>query len=146
MTIERRSVEQAGLFPAPRPNARPAVRALACLCLLAGQAGAGERLACHLDYGGETRVLRAEPLDSPYAAPAIPFGSYLLFRPVFEAGTAIKLYTYVDRKSGPALIHQAIYRYPPVPGPSHGFTGLQLVYEPVRDSELQYWCEMEETP
>jgi hypothetical protein len=25
--------------------------------------------------------------------------------------------------------------------PAYGFTGLQHVYEPMRDGELAYWCE-----
>jgi hypothetical protein len=133
-------------YSKPSSPAPAAPIALVLLALSPWAATAAERVACRVDYGGETRVVTAEPVDSPYWVPTVAFGSYLLFRPVFERGSAIKLYSYVDRKSGPALIHQAVYPYPPVSAPVYGFTGLQLVYEPARDSELQYWCALETTP
>ena len=73
-------------------------------------------------------------------------GSYFLFRLVFQARPAdiagVRIYTYVDREHGPVPIHQASYALPrPGPRGEHGFTGLQRVYEPVRDSELEFWCE-----
>jgi hypothetical protein len=124
-------------------------RALATALLLGSipVAGAGQ-VVCHYTYGGETRVLAAHPVKSPYAEKGIKVGSYFQFRPVFQdepAGlAAIKIYTYVDRDEGPTLIHQASFPYPPPNNTSspYGFTGLHFVYEPVRDSELQYWCEM----
>lgn len=120
----------------------------AVLILASAPAASAEQVVCHYTYGGETKVLAAHPVKSPYAVKGIKVGSYFLFRLVFQnepAGlAAIKVYTYVDRDEGPTLIHQASFPYPP-PGNAatpHGFSGLQFVYEPVRDSELQYWCEM----
>ena len=64
---------------------------------------------------------------------------------------SIKLYTYTNRDTGPVIIHQASYPYPVksvapagdfLQGTDSGFTGLNWVYETVRDSELQYWCEL----
>jgi hypothetical protein len=43
-------------------------------------------------------------------------------------------------------IHIAHFPYPsytPAHGKRFGFTGEQFVFEPVRDGELHYWCEME---
>lgn len=108
-----------------------------------------DRVACHLTYGGETQIVSAQPTNSPYGIAPLAIGSRLLFRIVFRQEPAdlagIKLYTYVDRDEGPAIIHQATYAYPPRPAASHGFTSRQVVYEPVRDGELQYWCELKET-
>lgn len=124
---------------------------LAILALLLSAPAAAEQLLCHTTYGGETQVHRVAPVSSPYGVKGIHIGSYFLFRPVFQNAPAdlasIKLYTYVDRDGGPAMIHQASYAYPPRPEASghHGFTGLHRVYEPVRDSELEFWCEMEAT-
>lgn len=120
-------------------------------CLLAGLsvpalAGAPQRIDCHVTYGGETRVHSATHVDSPYGVEAVAVGSYFLFRLVFQARPAdiagVRIYTYVDREHGPVPIHQASYALPK-PGlrGEHGFTGLQRVYEPVRDSELEFWCE-----
>ncbi|HEX5393878.1 MAG TPA: hypothetical protein VFW68_11370 [Rhodocyclaceae bacterium] len=106
-----------------------------------------EQVACHYTYGGETRVLRADPVASPYGVGTTQVGSYFLFRVVFQTQPAdqpsIKVYTYADGDDGPVPIHQATYAYPPASSGAHGFTGLQRVYEPLRDGELEYWCGLE---
>jgi len=107
-------------------------------------------VACHLTYGGETRVVSARPTTAPESIAPVAIGSYFLFRIVFRQEPAdlagIKLYAYADRDEGPTIIHQATYPYPPPPATIHGFSGLNFVYEPVRDGELQYWCELKEAP
>ncbi len=122
--------------------------------LLACSAAHAEQAVCHTTYGGETKMLVAQPVTSPYAVSSIQVGSYFRFRVVFQNTPAdlasIKVYTYADHDDGAVLIHQATYPYPP---PKHrngrnapyGFSGLQFVYETLRDGELQYWCEMKPT-
>lgn len=113
-----------------------------------------DSVVCHVTYGGETRHLEAGPTSTPYSIAPTPIGSYFLFRIVFRQEPAelagIKLYTYTHRDTGPVIIHQASYPYPVrnaapqgdfLQGTDNGFTGLNLVYETVHDSELQYWCE-----
>lgn len=111
-------------------------------------AEAGPRVRCHVTYGGETQALDAGSVSSPYEVAPVAIGSYFLFRIVLQiqpaAQAAVKLYTYADREGGPVPIHQQNVAWPPPParpGAPGGFTGLQWVYEPVRDGELQYWCE-----
>lgn len=110
-------------------------------------AQAAPDVTCHYTYGGETKTLVAQPVKSPYGVASIAVGSYFRFRVVFQADPAdlrsVKVYTYADQESGPTLIHQAVHPYPPAGtrGP-YGFTGLHFVYEPLRDGELQYWCEL----
>jgi hypothetical protein len=105
-------------------------------------------VACHLTYGGETRVVSAQPTTAPESIAPVAIGSYFLFRIVFRQEPAdlagIKLYAYADRDEGPTIIHQATYSYPPPAATVHGFSGLNFVYEPVRDGELQYWCELKD--
>ena len=107
-------------------------------------------IACHVTYGGETRTISAAPTSDPYSVAPVAIGSYFLFRIVFRQEPAdlatIKLTTYADRDEGRTIIHQATYAYPPAPAVVHGFTGLNFVYEPVRDGELRYWCEMKDAP
>ncbi|MCX9154986.1 hypothetical protein OPU71_02475 [Niveibacterium sp. 24ML] len=107
---------------------------------------AADSLVCHVTYGGETQTMRADTAPSPYQISPVAVGSYFLFRMVVErnAGSlaAVKLYTYADRDETAVPIHVAEFPYPPVAGRRHGFTGIQRVYEPVRDGELEYWCEM----
>jgi len=110
-------------------------------------AAAAEQLVCEVTYGGETQTVRAAPVASPYAVPPTTVGSYFLFRPVFErppkGAASLKLYTYADRDGGPVPIHVAEFAWPVRRQGAHGFTGLQRVYEPVRDGELEYWCTMQ---
>lgn len=104
-------------------------------------------LVCHVGYGGETTTLRQPELASVAAAHVVKpqaFGSYFLFRPVFEPET-VKLYTYADHPDGPLPLHVARHAHPAATRSQDkfGFTGEQRVYEPIRDSELVYWCEIE---
>ena len=118
-----------------------------------------DSVVCHINYGGETRLIEAQPSSTPYTIAPTPIGSYFLFRIVFRQEPAdlasIKLYTYTNRDTGPVIIHQASYSYPVksvapagdfLQGTNSGFTGLNWVYETVRDSELQYWCELKSGP
>lgn len=119
----------------------------ACAAALPAQA---DSVRCQLTYGGETRQIEAGPTATPYTVAPVAIGSFFLFRIVFRQTPAelasVKLYTYANRDSGPVLIHQASYAYPaatsPLAAAVNGFTGLNFVYEPLRDSELQYWCDV----
>ena len=128
-------------------SARPAAL-LAALSLLTIPAVYAEQVICHYTYGGETRELVAPPVSSPYSVKAIDVGSFFHFRVVFQKKptdiAAIKIYTYADRDDGPLLIHQATFPYPSASRRKtpYGFTGLHFVHEPVRDGELQYWCQL----
>lgn len=132
--------------PARHSPCRASVLLATIVFLWSGLARA-ETLVCHLSYGGETVLLRAQPVASPYGVPVRAIGSYFLFRMVFQTAprdlAAIKLYVFGEREGEPVPIHQATYPYPPRDhGAGYGFTGLQAVYEPVRDGEIQYWCEL----
>jgi hypothetical protein len=124
--------------------------AAALIALLLAAPAHAAKVRCHLTYGGETRTVDAAPTSDPYTVAPVSFGSYFLFRIVFRDQPAdlagIKLTTFADRNEGPTVVHQVTYPYPPPAATVVGFTGLNVVYEPVRDGELQYWCEMEEAP
>ena len=129
------------------------VRLLCGLFSLLPVSALAEEVACHYTYGGETKTLRAAPVESPYAVSGIKVGSFFHFRVVFQTQpadtAALKVYTYADRDDGPVLIHQATFPYPPrvlagqTPPAAYGLTGLHFVYEATRDGELQYWCELQ---
>lgn len=121
--------------------------AIAGLALFVSVPALADQVACHYTYGGETRTLAAHPVASPYGVAAIPVGSYFRFRVVFQQAPAdlasVKVYAYADRdEQGLVPLHQATFPYPPPAGGRFGFTGQHFVYEPVRDGELQYWCEL----
>lgn len=123
------------------------MKRLAFVLALFGEAAiAAPRLVCHYSYGGETKTLSHPQLESVAQADGVKaeaIGSYFMFRPVFEPAE-VKLYTYADAPAGPVLLHQASFTYPAATAAHgrYGFTGEQRVYEPIRDSELIYWCEI----
>ena len=132
------------------PAASSFVRGL-CLALplLAATPAHADAVICHYSYGGETKALVAAPVASPYAVEGIEVGSYFLFRAVFQKTpkdvAAIRVYTYAKRDDNLVLIHEATYPYPLAARSAHapyGFSGLHFVYEPMREGELQYWCEL----
>ncbi len=124
--------------------------AAALIAAAPGLPAHADSVACHVTYGGETRVIGAAATTQPLAVAPVSIGSYFMFRIVFRQEPAdlatIRLTTYADRDEGPTIIHQVTWPHPPPPAAAHGFTGLHFVYEPVRDGELQYWCEMKGAP
>ncbi len=118
---------------------------LGAAALLLSSAAVADRVLCQVTYYDTIQLIEAVPVDSPYAVEPQAIGSYFLFRLVVEGKPAdlavIKVYVYADHESGATLIHQANYSYPATNAATHGFSGLNFVYEPVRDGELQYWCE-----
>ena len=100
----------------------------------------------HLTYGGETTVPALHPSIRPAAsAPrrSALFSISVVFRSAPPDQAAIRIVAYADRDEGMTPVHQATHPYPPAPDGRYGFTGLNAVYEPVRDGELQYWCSLE---
>jgi hypothetical protein len=121
------------------------IRPLLLLGLLASGATPAAEVLCHYDYGGVESRFQVSPTTDPYGVPARRVGSYLLLRVVWQRAVpelaAVNIYTYVDAPEGPAIIHQGRWPEAAPNGARYGFTGLQRVYEPIRDSEVQYWCE-----
>ncbi|MDE2440470.1 MAG: hypothetical protein KGP14_05560 [Betaproteobacteria bacterium] len=105
-----------------------------------------ETVACHLNYGGETQIIESAPLATPYTGAPTAIGSFFLFRVVFVPEPSdlarINLYTHAELGEVPIPLQHASYPYPVRNHGRYGFTGLQRVYEPKRESELQYWCEI----
>lgn len=125
-----------------------AALAAAALVFALAPVAQAQTVACHLTYGGETRVVEAPPGNSPYTGEPTVIGSFFLFRIVFVREPAdlarINLYTHADLGEAPIPIQHAGYPYPVGNQGRYGFTGLQRIYEPKRESELQYWCELRE--
>ena len=102
-------------------------------------------ILCHYSYGGETHEIPVAPSASPYAEPARQIGSFFKLRTVWvqapEAEAGFHVYVFGDDPDGPILVQQGSFPARNVNQSRYGFTGLQRVYEPRRDGELQYWCE-----
>lgn len=108
-----------------------------------------QTVACHLTYGGETQIVETPPGNAPYTGEPTAIGSFFQFRIVFVREPTdlarINLYTHADLGEAPIPLQHASHPYPLRNQERYGFTGLQRVYEPKRESELQYWCELRET-
>lgn len=125
------------------------VAALVSSLLFATVAAAhAETVACHLTYGGETQTIESAPSASPYGGVPTAIGSFFLFRIVFVPEPAdlarINLYIHADLGEAPIPLQHASHPYPVRNQARYGFTGLQRIYEPKRESELIYWCELRE--
>ena len=118
--------------------------------LLASAVAQAESVACHLTYGGDTQVIENGPSASPYTGAPTAVGSFFLFRIVFIREPAdlarINLYVHADLDEAPIPLQHASYAYPARNQGRYGFTGLQRIYEPKRESELLYWCELRDAP
>lgn len=131
----------------PKPEHTRLAALTAAALLLPLGAGATDRVRCHVDYGGETRTIEATPVASALSVAPVEIGSFFRFRIVLQRTRGlpddVRIETFADRHDGPVLIHQGRYTAPQRQGsrPGSGFTGHHAVYEPVRDGELQYWCE-----
>lgn len=125
---------------------RSVVATAAAFTLAASSVVRADTVACHLSYGGETQVIESAPVASPYTGTPTAIGSFFLFRIVFVREPAdlarINLYVHTGLTETPSPVQHASYPYPVSYHGRYGFTGLQRVYEPKRESELQYWCEM----
>lgn len=134
------------------------VRALIAICLLAGGLFptallASPLLRCQIDQGGNTRVLDFIPVADPYSVAATDINGRFRFKAVVIGDTEhveyIKLYVYSQTRRQPVLLHQAKYL---APVGSHGpapssLTGVNYVYSPQLERELQYGCVLlEKTP
>lgn len=123
-------------------------RLLAALAFAMPPALHAQTVACHLAYGGETQIIEARPDNAPYTGAPTAIGSFFLFRIVFVREPAdlarINLYVHADLGEAPIPLQHASHPYPVRHQERYGFTGLQRIYEPKRESELQYWCELRE--
>jgi hypothetical protein len=121
-----------------------------CLCTLlwlsACATGAHRSLTCTTLYGGEATSVSVAPTSDPYSVAPQQLGERFAWRAVYVTEPAdqatLSIYAYALTDDHPTLIHEAKYQppYPRGDNGTHGFTGLQSVYEARNGGELQYWC------
>jgi hypothetical protein len=111
-------------------------------------ASATSLLRCKIDQGGSTQVLEFAPESSPYTAKAIDINNQFRFKAVVVGDARqieyIKIYTYDFPKRQPVLLHEAKYMVPiasPISQPA-SLTGVNYVYSPRLERELQYECTL----
>lgn len=108
---------------------------------------AAPRIVCHTDYDGTPQDVSFEAASTPYTVAPRPIYDDFQLRVVLRDQPAdlagVRIQVFWNRQGEPVMIQEASYPWPPRPvGRRHGFTGLQRIYEPYRDGELSYWCEV----
>lgn len=108
---------------------------------------AAPRIVCHTEYGGTTQKVSFKAVSTFYTVAPRPIDDDFLLRVVLRDKPAdlagVRVQVFWNRKEEPVMIQEAHYPWPPQPvGHRYGFTGRQRIYEPYRDGELSYWCEV----
>ena len=117
----------------------------ALLCLgMASASAQSQTVLCHLGFAGAQRTLVIPPTQlSDEVYPQVE-GASFAFQAVNrlppEPGAGVQVTTFATGHNPSFLLHQATFSAQGSHGP-HGFTGLQVVREPVRGHEIAYWCE-----
>lgn len=103
-------------------------------------------MQCHVTFAGASRSFTIEPAASlTGGVPPLLEGASLSMEVVNRLppapGAGVTVRTFGVSAGEPYLLHQAFYLPDaPATGP-HGFTGLQIIREPLRHREIAYWCE-----
>ncbi|MEB0133897.1 hypothetical protein QN362_00985 [Actimicrobium sp. CCC2.4] len=119
--------------------------------MLPPAASANTLLRCQIEQGGSTRVVEATPTANPYQVRAIDINGRFRFKAVMVGDAThidyIKLYVYDQSARQPRLLHEARYSTPVAAMPPTFQTGVNYVYAPYLEREMQYQCMlMEITP
>lgn len=129
------------------PPFKTAIAALLGLALT-NAATSAPLLRCEVSYAGSTHVIETHPVTDPYPVPSVDIGGRFWFKPVMVGSASqvayVKLYTYLDTRTQPLLVHEAIH-LPPFPTTTTPFplTGQQHVFAGPVERELMYSCTLQ---
>jgi hypothetical protein len=136
-------------FPLPQPRTLRAVAlSFTGLCFTCVGVTATPLLRCHVSYAGTTHTIEAKPVADPYPVPSVDIGGRFRFKAVMVGDVdrvdRVVLYTYLDSKQQPILVHQAKYLPPfDLTQTPLLLTGDQFVFAGPVERELQYRCTLE---
>lgn len=110
-------------------------------------------LRCQIEQGGAATTVDTAPVADPYAVEARDINGHFRFKAVVIGDAAhveyVKLYVYATTKRQPLLLHETAYLAPVASrdGAPAALTGINHVYAPNLERELQYRCALlEVTP
>lgn len=116
--------------------------------LLSSNISASPLLRCQIKQGGITQTIDTSPTSDPYRVKTIDINGRFRFKAVvvghLQQVDYVKLYTYFPAPRQPVLLHEATYLAPMVQTGSApaALTGLNTVYSPSLERELQYQCTL----
>lgn len=121
--------------------------------LFANISSAAPQLRCTIDQGGSTQTLTFAITNDPYSAKAFDINDRFRFKAVVIGDLRyieyIKIYVYDFPSRQPVLLHEAKYIKPLAPQNTFSMplTGVNFIYSPRLERELQYQCSLlEATP
>lgn len=135
-------------MPALLPRLFPVALGFFASVLLCSTASASPLLRCQIKQGGITQTIDTPPTSDPYRVKAIDINGRFRFKVVVFGNAQqvdyVKLYTYFPSARQPVLLHEATYLAPVVQTGSApaALTGLNTVYSPSLERELQYQCTL----
>jgi hypothetical protein len=109
---------------------------------------AAAQLRCEVTYAGSTQVVETQAVSDPYTVPSVDISGRFWFKAVMVGQAArvdyIKLYAYLDTRTQPLLIQEAIF-LPPFQASSTPtpLTGTQRLYAGPVGRELIYNCSLQ---
>jgi len=109
-------------------------------------------LRCEISEGGESYIGEFFPTSDPYTVAAKDIGGRFRFKVVMmqkeQLIEYIKIYTYYQEQCPAVLLHVAKYMPPFRQHPTSfaGLTGVNFLYSPGLERELQYGCALSEVP
>ena len=107
-------------------------------------------LQCRVEQGGESFVFQARPVQNPYLAPTLNINGRFRFKMVVvgsaQAVDYIKIYAFDNPRRQPVLLQFAHYANPLFSTSDNpaALTGVQTVYSPRLEREMQYQCALYE--
>jgi hypothetical protein len=124
--------------------------------LPSGTLTASPFLRCEVTQGGMTYTEDFLPSDDPYSVQAKDINGQFQFKAVVfgtESLESIKIYTYYRHQHQVVLLHEARYLPPfnqdiqdsenyPNPASYAALTGINYLYSPEVEQELQYGCAL----
>lgn len=105
-------------------------------------------LRCEINQGGETLIGDFARVTDPYSVEAIDINGKFRFKAVLIGDEHhiehIKIYTYYREQHQVVLLHEARYMPPFEPNQSYfaALTGVNYLYSPALEQELQYGCTL----
>lgn len=117
-------------------------------CMYSPMVSADALLRCDVTYAGSTQVLETLAVNDPYTVPSVDIGGRFWFKAVMVGHAArvdyIKLYAYLDTRTQPLLIQEAIFLPPfKTTSPPTPLTGTQRLYAGPVGRELIYSCTLQ---
>jgi hypothetical protein len=105
-------------------------------------------LRCEINQGGEAYIVDFLPRTDPYTVEAKNINGKFRFKAIVlgneQLVESVKIYTYYQEQHQMVLLHEARYMPPfsQSPSSSAALTGVNYLYSPRLEEELQYGCAL----